>query len=62
MSRQPASDRRPLGGLIRAGLAAAAILLATQAAAEDIEVVVDRDDSDERKGVYRLKASIRLTG
>jgi putative redox protein len=29
---------------------------------EDIEVVVDRDDRDERKGVYRLKASIRLTG
>ena len=29
---------------------------------EDIEVVVDRDDSDERKGTYRLKTSIRLTG
>lgn len=29
---------------------------------EDIEVVVDRDDSEERKGTYRLKASVRLTG
>ena len=29
---------------------------------EDIEVVVDRDDSEERKGVYRLKAGLRLSG
>jgi putative redox protein len=29
---------------------------------EDIEVVVDRDDSEERKGVYRLKTSLRMTG
>jgi putative redox protein len=29
---------------------------------EDIEVLVDRDDSEERKGVYRLKASLRVTG
>ena len=29
---------------------------------EDIEVVVDRDDSEERKGVYRLKTSVRLSG
>jgi len=29
---------------------------------EDIEVVVDRDDSAERQGVYKLKASLRLTG
>ena len=29
---------------------------------EDIEVIVDRDDSEERKGVYRLKSSLRLTG
>jgi putative redox protein len=29
---------------------------------EDIEVVVDRDDSEERKGVYRLKSSLRVTG
>ncbi|MGJ7527532.1 OsmC family protein [Variovorax sp. GB1P17] len=29
---------------------------------EDIEVVVDRDDSEERKGVYRLKSGLRLTG
>jgi len=29
---------------------------------EDIEVVVDRDDSEERKGIYRLKAGLRLSG
>ena len=29
---------------------------------EDIEVNVDRDDSEERKGVYRLKSSLRVTG
>lgn len=29
---------------------------------EDIEVVVDRDDSEERKGIYRLKSGLRLTG
>ncbi|XAH24459.1 OsmC family protein [Xylophilus sp. GW821-FHT01B05] len=29
---------------------------------EDIEVVVDRDDSEERKGVYRLRSSLRLSG
>ncbi|MDM0120375.1 OsmC family protein [Variovorax arabinosiphilus] len=29
---------------------------------EDIEVLVDRDDSAERKGVYRLKTSLRVTG
>ena len=29
---------------------------------EDIEVVVDRDDSAERQGVYKLKAALRLTG
>ncbi len=29
---------------------------------EDIEVVVDRDDSDERKGTYRLKTTLRVTG
>jgi len=29
---------------------------------EDIEVVVDRDDSEERKGSYRLKTSLRVTG
>ena len=29
---------------------------------EDIEVTVDRDASEERKGVYRLATSIRLTG
>ena len=29
---------------------------------EDIEVVVDRDDSDERKGSYRLKTTLRVTG
>lgn len=29
---------------------------------EDIEVLVDRDDSEERKGVYRLKTSLRVTG
>jgi putative redox protein len=31
-------------------------------AVEDIEVIVDRDDSEERKGVYRLKSSLRVTG
>ena len=29
---------------------------------QDIEVVVDRDASDERKGVYRLKTALRLGG
>ena len=29
---------------------------------EDIEVLVDRDDSEERKGVYRLKTSLRVVG
>lgn len=29
---------------------------------EDIEVLVDRDDSEERKGLYRLKTSLRVTG
>ena len=29
---------------------------------EEIEVVVDRDDSEERKGTYRLATSLRLTG
>jgi putative redox protein len=29
---------------------------------EDIEVRVDRDDSEERKGIYRLKTSLRVTG
>ena len=29
---------------------------------EDIEVVIDRDDSEERKGVYRLAAGLRVTG
>lgn len=29
---------------------------------QDIEVTVDRDDSDERKGVYRLKSRLRVTG
>jgi putative redox protein len=29
---------------------------------EDIRVAVDRDDSEERKGVYRLKSGLRLTG
>ena len=29
---------------------------------EDIEVVVDRDASEERKGTYRLKTSLRVTG
>jgi putative redox protein len=29
---------------------------------EDIEVVIDRDDSEERKGVYRLKSGLRVTG
>ena len=31
-------------------------------ALRDIEVVVDRDDSAERQGIYRLKASLRLSG
>ena len=26
------------------------------------EVVVDRDDSEERKGVYRLKSGLRVSG
>ena len=29
---------------------------------EDIEVIIDRDDSEERKDVYRLKSSLRVTG
>ena len=29
---------------------------------EDIEVLIDRDDSEERKGVYRLKTTLRVTG
>lgn len=29
---------------------------------EDIEVLVDRDDSEERKGVYRLDTKLRVTG
>ncbi|VTU22756.1 OsmC family protein [Variovorax sp. PBL-E5] len=29
---------------------------------EDIEVVVARDDSEERKGVYRLNTTLRVTG
>ena len=29
---------------------------------EDIQVTVDRDDSEERKGIYRLKTSLRVTG
>jgi putative redox protein len=29
---------------------------------EDIEVRVDRDDSEERKGIYRLKTALRVTG
>ena len=29
---------------------------------EDIEVTVDRDDSDERKGIYRLHVTLALTG
>ena len=29
---------------------------------EDIEVLVDRDDREERKGIYRLKTSLRVTG
>lgn len=29
---------------------------------EDIEVRVDRDDSEERKGIYRLKTSLSVTG
>ena len=29
---------------------------------EDIEVIVDRDASEERQGVYRLKSSLRVTG
>jgi putative redox protein len=29
---------------------------------EEIEVVVNRDDSEERKGTYRLKTSLRVTG
>jgi putative redox protein len=31
-------------------------------ALRDIEVVVDRDDSEERNGTYRLKAALRLSG
>jgi len=29
---------------------------------EDIEVTIDRDDSEERSGVYRLHATLRLSG
>jgi putative redox protein len=29
---------------------------------EDIEVTVDRDDSEERKGVYRLDTKLRVSG
>jgi len=29
---------------------------------EDIEVTVDRDDSEERQGVYRLRTTLRVTG
>ena len=29
---------------------------------EDIEVQVERDDSQERQGTYKLKTSLRLTG
>lgn len=29
---------------------------------EDIEVKIERDDSEERQGVYRLKASLHVTG
>jgi putative redox protein len=29
---------------------------------EDVEVSVDRDDSEERKGVYRLHVTLALTG
>lgn len=29
---------------------------------EDIQVVVERDDSEERNGTYRLKTSIAITG
>ena len=29
---------------------------------EEIEVIVDRDDSEERKGTYRLGTSLRVTG
>lgn len=31
-------------------------------ALEDIEVVVTRDDSDERKGIYRLRTTLMLSG
>ena len=29
---------------------------------EDIQVTVERDDSEERKGVYRLRTTLALTG
>jgi putative redox protein len=29
---------------------------------QDIQVTVERDDSEERKGVYRLRAMLHLTG
>lgn len=29
---------------------------------EDIEVIVERDDADERAGTYRLRATLSLTG
>jgi putative redox protein len=29
---------------------------------EDIEVAVDRDDSEERSGIYRLSATLAVTG
>jgi putative redox protein len=33
-----------------------------QIAVEDIRVTVERDDSQERQGVYRLRATLALTG
>jgi putative redox protein len=33
-----------------------------QLAVEDIEVTVDRDDSEERNGLYRLSATLAVTG
>jgi len=29
---------------------------------DDIEVTIDRDDSGERQGVYKLRAALRVTG
>ena len=31
-------------------------------AREDIQVTVERDDSEERKGVYRLRTTLAITG